>query len=1089
MVPRKKPIRILYVDDEPSLLDVTRMYLESKGGFIVDTCDRPEKALEHIICSQYDAIVSDYQMPVLDGIGLLKGVRGNDIDTPFIIFTGRGREEVAIEALNNGADFYIQKGGDVKTQFAELMNSIRTCVSGHRARSNLRLSETSLRTMADNMNDPVVTLDKDGRILYVNPQFLKSLGGTIDRYRGKPLREISVDETADPDDTPSSDLVLRRVDGSFAWMEVSEAEIMYQGEICDMLILHDVTEKRRAEKSIVDAHRKMTSMFDSMVDPIYVSDMDDHSILYANKELMRMVDHDIIGKKCYEVLQGKDAPCDFCTNPIIRDESRRPYVWEHHNAHLDHHYRIVDNVIKWPDGRDVRFEITFDITDMKKAELRAEDTNQRLKAILKTVPDTLFIIDRDGIITEFKPSSDDSSRIDRNNVLGRGIDSFLEGGQVSTVLEARDRAFMSGSVETCEYGRDTKEGYREYSARLAKLNDDEVLVVVSDVTAAKYDMKLMEESERLHRSLFDNSPVAVMVQELEDLELVYANPKALGNLGFNDISELRDEGIPWASPPYSREDAIRVSAELPQKKRMELDWLSARRDGSTFWERINLVLLEYQGRKRMMNLSYDITAFKESFEELYRSQSRYKALISASNTGAWEYDRHSDSLWTSDEYFTMLGHDPADFSQDATSFNRWLALMHPEDREEAERVFRDYYNNPGEEMYENFFRLRRKDEGWSWIWSRGKALTDSDGEYTGTIVGTHIDISPMKELEKSLKESRHRYKILANSGKALIYTTAPEGAFIFVNDVVTDFTGGSSSEHLNDRWVDWIHPEDRQDVIEERDRGIASRKPYTIRYRLKRRDGSYRWMLDEGVPLHDANGNYIGYMGHCMDVDDIIELEKALSLMNEKLKLMTSVTRHDILNQLVILSGFIELSRDSECNEDVVHNLSMMEKAVKAIHRHIEFTRDYEALGANPPEWQSFNELILLQGSFGVRLFNNVTGLEILGDPLLDRAFHNLIDNSVKHGVEVDKVVIDQRIAEDGSLILSLEDDGVGVPPEEKARIFNKGYGRNHGQGLFLVREILSITGMSIVEVGRYGEGARFEITVPPESYRFTDQS
>ncbi|MGC9435906.1 MAG: response regulator [Methanomicrobiales archaeon] len=105
---------ILIVDDEPLLLDLTKTYLEKTGGFTVDTAASAREALEMMETTTYDAIISDYEMPEMDGIGFLKTVRGSGSDLPFIIFTGRGREDVVIEALNAGADFYLQKGGQPK---------------------------------------------------------------------------------------------------------------------------------------------------------------------------------------------------------------------------------------------------------------------------------------------------------------------------------------------------------------------------------------------------------------------------------------------------------------------------------------------------------------------------------------------------------------------------------------------------------------------------------------------------------------------------------------------------------------------------------------------------------------------------------------------------------------------------------------------------------------------------------------------------------------------------------------------------------------------------------------------------------------
>ena len=130
-------IRVLYVDDEPGLLEICKLFLEREGSFTADTLTSASEALSHLKTERYDAIVSDYHMPDMDGIAFLKQLKAAGSTTPFILFTGRGREEVVIEALNNGADFYIQKGGDVKAQFADLTNKIRYAVTRKRAEEAL----------------------------------------------------------------------------------------------------------------------------------------------------------------------------------------------------------------------------------------------------------------------------------------------------------------------------------------------------------------------------------------------------------------------------------------------------------------------------------------------------------------------------------------------------------------------------------------------------------------------------------------------------------------------------------------------------------------------------------------------------------------------------------------------------------------------------------------------------------------------------------------------------------------------------------------------------------------------------------------
>src|SRR5208337_5338282 len=110
MSPAAAPIAVLYIDDETDLLELGKLFLESMGDFSITTISSAAPALELLSSKKFDLVLSDYQLPGMDGIGLLKEVRSRFGDIPFILFTGRGREEVVVQAINNGADFYLQKG-------------------------------------------------------------------------------------------------------------------------------------------------------------------------------------------------------------------------------------------------------------------------------------------------------------------------------------------------------------------------------------------------------------------------------------------------------------------------------------------------------------------------------------------------------------------------------------------------------------------------------------------------------------------------------------------------------------------------------------------------------------------------------------------------------------------------------------------------------------------------------------------------------------------------------------------------------------------------------------------------------------------
>lgn len=151
--------RILYIDDEPTLLTLTRLYLKEEADLDVDIADSAEEGLEKLKTENFDAIISDYDMPGIDGIELLKMVRDEKPSIPFIIFTGKGREEVVIDALNNGADFYLQKGGDPKPLFTELAHAVRHLIRRSKAEDSAIKNEKYWNTVRSTITEQLEMID------------------------------------------------------------------------------------------------------------------------------------------------------------------------------------------------------------------------------------------------------------------------------------------------------------------------------------------------------------------------------------------------------------------------------------------------------------------------------------------------------------------------------------------------------------------------------------------------------------------------------------------------------------------------------------------------------------------------------------------------------------------------------------------------------------------------------------------------------------------------------------------------------------------------------------------------------------------
>lgn len=219
-------------------------------------------------------------------------------------------------------------------------------------------------------------------------------------------------------------------------------------------------------------------------------------------------------------------------------------------------------------------------------------------------------------------------------------------------------------------------------------------------------------------------------------------------------------------------------------------------------------------------------------------------------------------------------------------------------------------------------------------------------------------------------------------------------------------------------------------------------------------------------------------------------VETALGNANKKLQLMASITRHDLLNQLNSLQGYLELAAmDRESNIDLAWDyIGKASDLLKRTVNTVRFTGEYQEIGIKSPVWEECREILKRSvghtSLHGITVINDLPlGLLIYADPLIEKVFSNLIENAVRYGGKISSVRFSFEQDKDLSKIIC-EDDGRGIAEEEKDKIFLFQYGKNTGQGLFLSKEILAITGISIEETGIPDKGARFEIICPVGTIR-----
>ncbi|MEI6795649.1 MAG: PAS domain S-box protein [Methanomassiliicoccales archaeon] len=250
-------LRVLCIDDEATFLELTKEFLQEGGHYRVSTAFSAEEGLRLWQESEFDAIVCDYDMPGMDGLRLLQIVRDTPSPIPFIIFTGRGREEVAIAALNAGADFYLQKGGQARAQFAELCNKIDQAVRRRRAEEALVRSEEMFRGMAERSSDVTILVDTDLRPVYISSSVERLSGFKPEELVGRPPEELGMHledlariraaVIAGP--TPFSEELLIRLkkkDGGLLYLEIRATPIIEGGHFAGVQIEgRDVTDKKQ----------------------------------------------------------------------------------------------------------------------------------------------------------------------------------------------------------------------------------------------------------------------------------------------------------------------------------------------------------------------------------------------------------------------------------------------------------------------------------------------------------------------------------------------------------------------------------------------------------------------------------------------------------------------------------------------------------------------------------------------------------------------------------------------------------------------------------------------------------------------------
>ncbi|WP_254840997.1 PAS domain-containing protein [Natronomonas marina] len=1005
---------MLHVDDEPNFAEMAARFITGEDHrFSIDTATSPSEGLDRLDDGRFDCVVSDYDMPEQNGIDFLKTVRETHPDLPFILFTGKGSEEIASEAISAGVTDYLQKGTGT-SQYTVLANRVTNVVEQFRSRRAITETQQKLTQLAEHTDDILFMFTGDwSELLFINSAYEEIWGGSIDELYDDPASFLEYIHPADRDkaiemmdriSSGQSDEIeyrVQRPDGDQRWIHGKTKPIVDANGSVSRIVgyVRDITDRKKRERELGRKERRYQAVFNDPNILVGLTDTDG-TVRDVNQTALEYIDADlqeVIGDPLWEApwFDHSEAVQDDVKDWIARAATGEYVEFEVELVRPGGDPYTVSGVFRPvtnADGEVVSLLISDrDITESKQRERELEQTNALLSTLIMALPEGVLVEDESRqILTvnqqmfdlfELPDSPEDVIGADCADMAESIAGMFDHSEQFIEQINERlgDREPVDGEALALADGRTFERTYRPIELP----DTDGHLWMYRDVTARNTRQQELETVQRRFEAVLENTTTPMFMKD-DDGRYIFVNQ------AYRDLFDLRDEDI------IGRTDhtihSPEIAAEVQQNDRSVLE----RGEPLEIEERISS-----NGVERTF-LSTKVPIYDTGS----RSDPDVPVALFGIATDITERTAHVQQL----EALNQIAQE----------------LMSADTREEVVEI--------GVEM-------------------------------TRDLLGMHAN-------------SIHLYDEAAD---ALVPVEVTDAIYDLVGEPPT-FTGADSIA-----WRVYQQGETLavDDVHEDPDR-YNQESP--MRSELFLPLGEYGVML-AGSPSPETFDEQDVLIGEILAgvltaaleqverTEQLRTRERELTRQNDRLERFASIVSHDLRNPLSVATGRLELAAGECDSEHLDHVEQAHERMRTLIEDLLALSRDGETVDDLEPI--ALGQLV--EGCWetvetGEARLGSIPDQTIEADrSRLKQLFENLMRNAVEHGGE--NVTVRVGSLADGFYV---EDDGSGIPVDEREPIFEAGYSTGEdgtGFGLHIIKQIVDAHDWRIHVTDSDEGGARFEIT------------